>query len=325
VLAATVVAALGLAAPSARAAPGARAAPSARAAPGAHARAGACPVLLAHQGYTGRPGGRGPVPADSVPAISDAVRHGARIVELDVRWSADNVPVVIHNATVSATTRRHGRVAHYRAAKLVRMRLRSAGGLTRDRLPTLQRALRKVAAVAATAVVEIKTRQVTPAEAVSFTAAVAAAGARQLVSVHSFYQAPLAALRYPATLLTETPVSGPRGAARVRGDVGVDLRGSIVTRRLVQRLHAAHLRAGAWTSDGSGVVDGPRSWSRLAADGVDRIITGDTPGYRAWCASVSGRGGIGDPGQEQRLPGGGVPHQQQVRPVERHRPPGHVR
>jgi glycerophosphoryl diester phosphodiesterase len=249
---------------------------------------GACPVLLAHQGYTGRPSGRGPVPADSVPAISDAVRHGARIIELDVRWSADNVPVVIHDATVSATTQRHGRVAHYRAAELVRMRLRSAAGLTRDRLPTLQRALRRVATTHATAVVEVKTPRVTPAQAVSFTAAVAAAGAVRLVSVHSFYWAPLDALRYPATLLTETPVFGSRGTARIRGAVGVDLRGSIVTPRLVRRLHAAQLRAGAWTSAGSGVADSPRSWNRLAADGVDRIITGDTPGYRAWCRSRQG-------------------------------------
>jgi glycerophosphoryl diester phosphodiesterase len=273
VLAASAVLVLGVAVPSTRAA----------AAPGR--RPVACPVLLAHQGYTGAAGGRGPVPADSVEAIADAVRHGARVVELDVRWSADNMPVVIHDATVNATTRWHGSVAHYRGATLLRMRLRSSAGLTRNRLPSLARALRKAGAEHATAVLEVKTRRVTPAEAVSFTAAVAAAGARRLVSVHSFYRAPLAALRYPATLLTETPLAGPRGTARVRGDIGVDLRGSIVTPRLVRRLHAAHLRAGAWTSAGSGVADGPRSWNRLAADGVDRIITGDTPGYRAWCAS----------------------------------------
>jgi glycerophosphoryl diester phosphodiesterase len=273
VLAISGVMILGVAVPSTRA----------TAAPGR--RTVDCPVLLAHQGYTGNSGGRGPVPADSVPAIADAVRHGARIVELDVRWSADDVPVVIHNATVNATTRWHGPVASYRGATLLRMRLRSSAGLTRDRLPSLARALRKAGAEHATVVLEVKTREVTPAEVVSFTAAVAAAGARRLVSVHSFYQAPLAALRYPATLLTETPVTWPRGAARVRGDVGVDLRGSIVTPRLVRQLHAAHLRAGAWTSAGSGVADGPASWDRLAADGVDRIITGDTPGYRGWCAS----------------------------------------
>lgn len=162
------------------------------------------------------------------------------------------------------------------------MRLRSAAGLTRDRLPSLQRALRTVAAGQATAVVEIKTHRVTPAQATSFDAAVYAAGATGRVSVHSFYRAPLAVLRYPATLLTEAP------ATAVRGEAGVDMRASIVTPELVRQLHAAHRTAGAWTSAGSGVSDGPAAWSALARDGVDRIITGDTPDYRAWCASRQG-------------------------------------
>lgn len=240
-----------------------------------------CPLLIAHRGYTGNADGTGPVPANSSAAIGNAVAHGATVVEFDVRWSADNVPVVIHDATVNATTTSRGQVASYRAATLERMRLRSSAGVTSARLPSLARMLRQVVREHVKAVIQIKTNGVTAAQAASFTAATDSAGARRAVSIHSFYRASLAALAaYPATLLTEVPVTA------APGDVGVDLRGSIVTAALVARLHAAGLTVGAWTSPGSGIRDGKASWARLAADGVDRIITDAVAAYLRWCGQV---------------------------------------
>jgi glycerophosphoryl diester phosphodiesterase len=240
-----------------------------------------CPLLIAHRGYTGGANGTGPVPANSAAAIGNAAEHGATVVEFDVRWSADDVPVVIHNATVNATTRRRGKVASYKAVTLEKMRLRSSSGVTSAYLPSLARMLRQVAREHVKVVIQIKTNGVTAAQAASFTAAIDRAGAQRAVSIHSFYPASLAALAvYPATLLTETPVTA------APGDVGVDLRGTTVTAALVTRLHAAGLTVGAWTSPGSGVRDDKATWARLAADGVDRIITNGTAAYARWCGRV---------------------------------------
>jgi glycerophosphoryl diester phosphodiesterase len=240
-----------------------------------------CPLLIAHRGYTGSAHGTGPVPANSAAAIGDAAGHGATVVEFDARWSADDVPVVIHNATVNATTRRRGKVASYQSVTLKKMRLRSFSGVTSAYLPSLARMLRQVVRDHLKAVIQIKTNRVTAAQAASFTAAIDSAGAQRAVSIHSFYPASLAALpAYPRTLLTETPVTA------APGDVGVDLRGSIVTAALVARLHAAGLTVGAWTSPGSGVRDNKGTWARLAADGVDRIITNGTAAYVSWCGRV---------------------------------------
>jgi len=240
-----------------------------------------CPLLIAHRGYTGNAHGTGPVPANSAAAIANAAGHGATVVEFDVRWSADDIPVVIHNATVNATTRRRGKVASYKAVTLEKMRLRSSSGVTSAYLPSLARMLRQVVRKHVKAVIQIKTNGITAAQAASLTAAIDSAAAQRAVSIHSFYPASLAALAaYPATLLTETPVTA------APGDVGVDLRGSIVTPALVARLHAAGLTVGAWTSPGSGVRDDKATWARLAADGVDRIITNGTAAYVRWCGRV---------------------------------------
>jgi len=244
--------------------------------------AAACPVLVAHQGYSGAAysgdrDGDGPVPSNSVAALRDAVRHGARVVEFDARWSADGVPVVIHSATVDAVTRWHGPVAKYKAATLERMRLVAPWGsshATADTLPSLATMVAAARAEHVAALVEIKTPNITAAQAAAF---VRAAPPGTDVSVHSFYPDDLARLpRYPRILLALEPVTA------APGDVGVDLRGSVVTAAYVAEVHRAGLVVGAYVTGGSGVADDRAEWSRLAADGVNSIISGDTPGYVAW-------------------------------------------
>lgn len=252
--------------------------------------AAACPVLVAHQGYSGAAysgdlDGDGPVPSNSVAALRDAVSHGARVVEFDARWSADGVPVVIHSATVDAVTRWHGPVADYKAATLERMRLAAPWGsdhATTDTLPSLATMAAAARAEHVAALVEIKTPNITAAQAAAF---VAAAPPGTNVSIHSFYADDLAMLpQYPRILLSLEPVAAAPG-----DDVGVDLRGSVVTAADVAKMHRAGLVVGAYVTGGSGVADNPAEWSRLAADGVNSIISGDTPGYLAWARGECGR------------------------------------
>jgi glycerophosphoryl diester phosphodiesterase len=251
--------------------------------------AAACPVLVAHQGYSsaahsGDLDGDGPVPSNSVAALRDAVSHGARVVEFDARWSADGVPVVIHSGTVDAVTRWHGPVAAYKAATLERMHLvapRGSGHATAETLPSLATMAAAARAEHVAALVEIKTPNITAAQAAAF---VAAAPPGTDVSIHSFYAHDLAMLpQYPRILLSLEPVTA------APGDVGVDLRGSAVTAADVAQMHRAGLVVGAYVTGGSGVADDRAEWSRLAAAGVNSIISGDTPGYVAWARGGCGR------------------------------------
>ena len=60
--------------------------------------------LVAHRGYPGR------YPENSLPGMRAALEAGARYVEFDVQFTRDNVPVVLHDASLRRTTGRGGMV-----------------------------------------------------------------------------------------------------------------------------------------------------------------------------------------------------------------------
>lgn len=92
---------------------------------------------LAHRGASKA------APENTLAAFELAVRNGAHGVELDVQLSADNVPVVIHDATVDRTTDGHG---HVRRLTLDALKRCDAGRWKSPRfagqtIPTLDEAL----------------------------------------------------------------------------------------------------------------------------------------------------------------------------------------
>jgi glycerophosphoryl diester phosphodiesterase len=62
-------------------------------------------ALIAHRGASRA------APENTLPAIREAARHGARWVEVDVKLTADGKPVIIHDDTVDRTTNGRGLVA----------------------------------------------------------------------------------------------------------------------------------------------------------------------------------------------------------------------
>jgi glycerophosphoryl diester phosphodiesterase len=58
--------------------------------------------VIAHRGASGS------APENTLPAFDLAVRQGADAIELDVRLSADGVPIVIHDPNLDRTTDRRG-------------------------------------------------------------------------------------------------------------------------------------------------------------------------------------------------------------------------
>lgn len=75
-------------------------------------RAGARPLVIAHRG------GAGLWPENTVYAFERALAAGVDVLEMDVRVTADGVPVVMHDATVDRTTDGAGRVSGMSFAEL---------------------------------------------------------------------------------------------------------------------------------------------------------------------------------------------------------------
>lgn len=94
--------------------------------------------MVAHRGASAR------VPENTVAAFEAAVGDGADVVELDVRLTADGIPVVLHDPDVSATTDGKGFV-HELTLRDVKELDASGGRGDRQAIPTLGEALASIA------------------------------------------------------------------------------------------------------------------------------------------------------------------------------------
>ena len=94
----------------------------------------ACPAIVAHRGASAR------FPENTLLAFTEAIKAGADMVEIDVRLTADGVPVVLHDQDVSRTTGGSGLVNELTLAEVREL---SAGRSQQRRLsvPTLRDAL----------------------------------------------------------------------------------------------------------------------------------------------------------------------------------------
>ena len=91
---------------------------------------------------------------NTIPAFESAITAGADVVEFDVRMTADDVAVVMHDPDVSRTTDGAGLVRDLHLVEIKRLRIRTADGGDTE-VPTLEEALRCLSGRAA-ADVEIK-------------------------------------------------------------------------------------------------------------------------------------------------------------------------
>lgn len=89
------------------------------------------------------------IPENSVPCIEEAIAQGVDMVELDVRVTKDGVPMLMHDASVKATTNGSGNLSDktYAEMKALKMKHRSATTTYKDhsgneiQVPTLLEAL----------------------------------------------------------------------------------------------------------------------------------------------------------------------------------------
>lgn len=88
-------------------------------------------------------------PENSLMAVEEAIADGAEIIELDVMITQDNVPVLMHDATVDRTTDGTGRVDEMTYAEIRELNLvEGLGGedaaVTEHKVPTLEEAMELV-------------------------------------------------------------------------------------------------------------------------------------------------------------------------------------
>ena len=99
------------------------------------------PLVVAHRGSSAD------YPENTLPAFEAAVREGADVVELDVRITADGVPVVLHDLEVASTTDGGGFVHTMTLAEVKRLdaSARSGTEVARSEVPTLREAFEVLA------------------------------------------------------------------------------------------------------------------------------------------------------------------------------------
>ena len=238
------------------------------------------PLIFAHRG------GCTLGPENTLAAFDLGLRAGADGLELDVRLSADAVPVVHHDSTLDRTTSASGPVAARTAAELARIdagwRFAGRGGFPFRHqgvgVPTLSDVLRKYPDVPIIIEMKVDSREMGEAVARDVRAAGAvdrvcaagyggrsAAAARaalpEMACSASYAEVRLAVYRawarWPVRRVRYGGYQVPERSGRVR----------IVSPYFIRGAHKAGLRVQVWT------VDEEADMRRLLAWGVDGLIT----------------------------------------------------
>ncbi|HEY4394646.1 MAG TPA: glycerophosphodiester phosphodiesterase [Polyangia bacterium] len=220
-------------------------------------------------------------PENSREAFARAAADGADGVELDVLRCATGEVIVFHDDDLSRLGGRPERIAALSLAALREVRLTSGASI-----PTLEEAL-AACGEHLLVNVELKAAGVPWAEIRALVAAVAsivrAPGVRERVLVSSFHPYAVAAWQrclpeVPAGLLFEAEASIQLRRAWALPwlrPFSVNPQDVLCDTEAVQRWHRRGYRVSVWT------VDAPAELRRLAAAGVDAIITNDPARSRA--------------------------------------------
>ncbi|MFH8796642.1 glycerophosphodiester phosphodiesterase [Streptomyces sp. NPDC017941] len=196
---------------------------------------------------------------NTLPSLRAALELGADAVEIDVRLTRDSIPVLLHDANLE-------RLWEHRRP-LVALSADEVRGLTDGGVPTLEEALGETAGHR----VLVDLPDATPETARTVVGVVADCGAAD----RAYYCAgPAAMLALRAAdpdaeiALTWQTLAPPRPALLAAiAPRWLNYRFGLVSRELVDRVHAEGLLVSAWTADTR------RTMRRLLAHGVDSITT----------------------------------------------------
>jgi glycerophosphoryl diester phosphodiesterase len=90
-------------------------------------------------------------PENTLAAFRQAIKHGAEVIEVDLRGTKDGDVVIMHDETLDRTTNGKGKVTDYTLAEL--KKLDAGGG---ERIPTYEEVLQLVAGTGVKLLLDIK-------------------------------------------------------------------------------------------------------------------------------------------------------------------------
>jgi glycerophosphoryl diester phosphodiesterase len=244
-------------------------------APAGVAGTGCVAPPVAHRGDSAR------APENTLPAYRRALALGVKRLEVDVRFTANDVPVLMHDRRVGRTTDGHGLVA---AMSLAEVRALDAGSwFSREfagvKVPTLYQVLKFGSSRGARFLVELKTRP-TPQQMSMLLARFRWLGMENRIRVTSFDEQTILDVRAAAPGLRTAIIDQPPG---YRSPDSVLQFGRTylvnhvsVTRDRTQTWQQAGIEVRPWTADSV------RIWKRMAWDGSGPVITNRPQAYLAW-------------------------------------------
>ena len=235
-------------------------------------------MIFAHRGYSAA------APENTLAAFQKAVAVGAEGVELDVQYSRDGAPVVIHDESLERTAGREGLVKDTPLAELKSLDVGSwfDPAYAAERIPLLTEALDYLKPTSLAVNIELKTRRFAyPGLASGVVRAVKEMGMQERVTVSSFNHHSLAEVRALtpelacAALIFEWMIEPWCYVAR-HGFQALHPVEYAVTETLVAECHARGLAVRPW------VVNEREPALALMAMGVDGIVTNEPEKLLAW-------------------------------------------
>jgi glycerophosphoryl diester phosphodiesterase len=249
----------------------------------------AAPRIQVH----GHRGARAVLPENTLPAFEYAIKQGVDVLELDMAVTRDNVPVVSHDPHLNAKicTGPGGETA-IRALTLEEVRRGDCGALRNSAYPKQQPVpgthiptLEEVFALAPRGSfefnietkIDIKHPELAPDPATFARLVVDAVRKHKLESRVMVQSFDFRTLHEVARLAPEIRLSAlysglPKDFVAIAREAGAKIispQYMLVTRKQVERAHAAGLQVVPWTANT------PRAWDSLIKARVDAIITDD--------------------------------------------------
>ncbi len=228
------------------------------------------PLIIAHRGASGY------APENTLTAFRKAVELGCQMIELDVRLSADEVPVVLHDGTLARTAGDPRRINQLTVAQLQQLDAGRwfAPEFTGERIPTLVEALH---AIPETMTINIELKPNTPGQlqrlAEQVAAVIAGQRAERRVLCSSFAHKVLWALRHraialPLGYLVEGRIAQEQFTeAKGLQATALILQGQWTTPAVVRQAHANRLKVFSYT------INRPLQMRQLLTRGVDGLMT----------------------------------------------------
>ena len=232
------------------------------------------PTIIAHRGFSAA------APENTIPAFLSAIDAGADMIEFDVRLTADNRLVIIHDATLDRTTTGHGAVSHQTLSELRRLDAGAWFGsaFAGSVIPTLDDVLELCHGRGVLANIEVKTeeRRVAPLDQLAdvVAASVSELGATDSVVISSYSRRVVSRLsdtdrRLATALLTDRLFTNRHVTvvAQQVGAIALHVPYRLATSQLADRARQRGLISAVHT------VNDPTDMTRAVNMGFDAIFT----------------------------------------------------